>query len=124
MSTKKWAETQPTFETAFFQNRFTLWHIELNGKLNLLLSKFCLLFSRNAKMTPTDQTMLDVFLFFFLFYQTFKSSSSKKRFPKYAIGTACFKDCLLFHVIIGRHFLTTNLSLPTGFLQLPRYCVL
>ena len=55
-------ETQPTFETANFQNKFTLWHIELNvyiWKTKFTSHKqhffFGLIFSRNVEKTNTDQ---------------------------------------------------------------------
>ena len=65
-----------------------------------------ILFSRNAKETHTDQSILQCF---FLSLkrkdsQTFKRSRRKKIFSSvYVIGTTCFDECFLLHVITGKH---------------------
>ena len=89
-SPQKSAEAQPTFWTAFFQNKFKLWHIRLY--IQIWKTKFTsykqyfsgLIFLRNAKKTDTDQNILQAFLFCLKrsFLQTFNSSSCKKAFPK------------------------------------------
>ena len=74
----------------YFQNKFTLWHIRLNiyiWKTKFTSNKQCFsghLFSRNAKKTRTDQSILQAFLLCLKINvsRTFKSSSSKKLFPK------------------------------------------
>ena len=56
------AETQPTFKTAIFQNKLTLWYIRLNilkWKTKFSSHKqylFGFLFSRKAKKTPKKET--------------------------------------------------------------------
>ena len=74
----------------YFQNKFTLWHIWLNifiWKTKFTSNKQCFsghLFSRNAKKTHTDQSILQAFLLCLKINvsRTFKSSSCKKLFPK------------------------------------------
>ena len=74
----------------YFQNKFTLWHIRLNiyiWKTKFTSNKQCFsghLFSRNAKKTHTDQSILQAFLLCLKtnVSRTFKSSSCKKLFPK------------------------------------------
>ena len=58
------------FKTAVFYNKFTLRHIKPTSSLRHIKTKFaslkqylfCLLTSRNAKKTQTDQSMSQVFL--------------------------------------------------------------
>ena len=81
-------ETQPTVYTAIFQNKFPFSYIRLN--ICILKTKFTshkqyllgLLFSRNAKKTHTDQSMLQAFLACLKrnISQTFEISSCKKSF--------------------------------------------
>ena len=74
----------------YFQNKFTLWHIRLNiyiWKTKFTSNKQCFpghLFSRNAKKTHTDQSIVQAFLLCLKINVswTFKSSSCKKLFPK------------------------------------------
>ena len=74
----------------FFQNKFTIWHITLNihiWKTNFSFHKhylFGLFFSRNAKKTHTDQSILLTFLLCLRrkVSITLKSSSCKKVFRK------------------------------------------
>ena len=95
-----------------FQNKFTLWHIRLNTyiwKTKFFPHKhylFGVLFSRNAKKTHTDRSILPTFLLCLKrnILQTLKSSSFKKVFPSvYIMDTTCFDGCFLFRVITGRH---------------------
>ena len=73
-----------------FQNKFTFWYIRLNiyiWKTKFSSHKHCLfglLFSRNAKKTHTDQSILLTFLLCLKrnVSQTLKSSSCKKVFTK------------------------------------------
>ena len=74
----------------FFQNKFTLWHVRLNiyiWKTKFSSDKhylFGLLFSRNAKKTHTDQSILPTFILCLKrnVWQTLKGSSCKEVFPK------------------------------------------
>ena len=111
---QKQAETQPTFYTAIFQNKLTLWHIRLNIYIWKTKpsphkqSLFDLLFPRNAKKTHTDQSILQTFSLCLKRHvsHTFISSSCKNVFPKCGvIDTTCFDEFFLFHVITRRHYL-------------------
>ena len=105
----------------YFQNKFTLWHIRLNiyiWKTKFTSNKQCFsghLFSRNAKKTHTDQSILQAFLLCLKINvsRTFKSSSSKNFFPSlFIIDTTCFDESFLFHVITANSIFYTNKSLP------------
>ena len=62
-------ETQQTFETTIFQNKFTLWHIRVSMSISKTTFNsyeqyfFGLLFSANAKKTDTDQIHYKLFYF-------------------------------------------------------------
>ena len=114
----------------FFQNRFTLCHIRL--KIYIWKTKFSfhkhypfgILFSRNAKKTHADQSILPTF-WPCLKVAALWSSSCKNVLPSvYIMDATCFDECFLFHVITGRHsFLYTNLSLTKGLVQPPCCCI-
>ena len=54
-----------------------------------------------------------------------KVAAAKKSFPSVCtIYTTCFDECFVFHVICGRHYFYTNLSLPRGLVQPPCCCIL
>ena len=115
------------------RRKFTLWYIKLNPfiwKIKFASHKlylFGLLFSRNGKKTQTDQITTQVFLLCLnkTSHNPSKIATTKNFFRSvYVSGTACFDECLLFHVIIGRNYFYTNLSLPRGFLQPPYCCIL
>ena len=75
-------------------------------KLNLPLSRsiFCLLTSRNAKKTQTDQSMPCVFLQETT-HKSLKVVSAKSLFSSvYVIGTTCFSECFSFYVTTKRHY--------------------
>ena len=104
----------------YFSKSFTLWHIRLNiyiWKIKFSSHKhylFGLLFSRNAKKTHTDRSILPTFLLCLKrnVSQTLKSSSFKKVFPKCVYQGYNLLPCdnwkkdILFY---------TDLSLPRGF---------
>ena len=77
---QKYADTEPTLETAVFQNKFTLWYIRINvykWKTKITSYKqylFGLLARRNTKNTRTDHQIMPL--------TNFKSSGCKKLFPK------------------------------------------
>ena len=76
-------------------------------KINLLLIKIAyLLFSRNAKKTYTDQSILQ-FFYSLRKEKTCKPSkiaAAKSFSPSVCIiDITCFEECFLFHVITGRH---------------------
>ena len=87
---QKEAEVQPTFYTAIFQNKFTLWHSKLKNYIWKTKFPFHkqylpdLLFLRNAKKTHTDQSKLQTFSLCLKrnILQTFNRSSCKKVFSK------------------------------------------
>ena len=69
-----------------------------HGKLNLLLRRSINLdFSSPEMQRKLIQTKL---------YYMFFALSEKKhlRNQVYVIGTACFDECFLFHIIIGTHY--------------------
>ena len=90
MSATKIGGNTTNILNCYFQNKFTLWHIRLN--IYIWKTKFTSnkqyfsghLFSRNAKKTHTDQSILLTFLFYLKINvsRTFKRSSCKKLFPK------------------------------------------
>ena len=83
---------------------------------------FGLLFCKNAKKVHTDQIILQVFLLCLKrsVLQTFESSSCNKHFAKcLCYFRACFDECFLFHVIIGRNIFYKNLLLAEGPLEPP-----
>ena len=91
MSAKKiGGNTTKILNCYMFRNKLPLWHIRLNiyiWKTEFTSNKeyfFGLLFSRNAKKTDTDQSILPGLLFCLKrsYSQTFKSSSCKKVFCK------------------------------------------
>ena len=113
MSAKKIGGNTTNILNCYYQNKFTLWHTRLTiyiWKSKFSSSKqylFGLLFSRNAKETHTDQSILQIFLLSLKknISQTFKTAAPKKSFPNaYIIDTTFFDECFLFHVIIGRHY--------------------
>ena len=64
------------------------------------------LFSRNAKKTHADQSILPTSLLCLKrnISLTLKSSSCKKSLPNvYIMDTTCFNECFLFCVMTGRH---------------------
>ena len=90
--------------------------MSLHGKLKLLLkNSIYLIFSSLEILRRLIQTKL-YHEFFLLCLKrnvslTFRSSSCQKLISSvYVIGTACFDEFFLFHVIIGRHH-----SYPEGF---------
>ena len=100
------------FKTATFYNKFTLCQIKPNiyiQKTKFASRKqylFCLLTSRYAKKTRTDQSIPHVFLLCLKRNdpQAFKSGSCKNPFSSvHVIGTTCFDKCFLFYVVTGRH---------------------
>ena len=125
----KKAEIQLTFETFIFQNKFTLWHIRLNiyiWKIKFTFYKQYLLghlFSRNAKkyhnssfLTLSEKET---------YQKPSKVAPTKKYFPSvYTTDTTCFDECFSFHLITGRYYFYTNLSLLRGLVQPPCCCVL
>ena len=42
----------------------------------------------------------------------------------YVIDATCFNECVLFHVITGRHYILWKSVLTLGFFQLPYFCFL
>ena len=109
----------------FFNEKFTLWYIRTNiyiGKTKFTshwVYLFDLFFSRKAKKTHTDQSILQAFLVCLKrnVSQTFKCWSSKKKsFPRvYIIDKNCIYECFLFHVITGRHYFLHKLSFAQRF---------
>ena len=82
-----------------------------NGKLNLprINSIYLAFFSLTLQ-----KRLVQTKLYYKLFYYVWKEMSHKpskvagaKNFfaSVYVIGTACFDECILFHVIITRHYL-------------------
>ena len=76
-------------------------------KLNFPLSSsifFCLLTSRNAKKTQTDQNIPHIFLQETT-HKPLKVASAKSLFSSvYVTGTTCFSECFSFYVIPKRHY--------------------
>ena len=82
-------KTQPTFQAAIFQNKFTLFYIRLNIYIwKTMFSSpkqhlFGLPFFRIAKKTHIEQIILETFVLCLKWSisQTFKSNRCKKVFP-------------------------------------------
>ena len=96
------------FIIAVFHNKFTLCHIKPNTyrqKTKFAFHKqylFRLLISRNAKKTPTDQSIPSFFLLCMKRNdpQTFKSGTSKKPF----LQCVCYSYKMLRLITGGRYF--------------------
>ena len=110
----------------FFQNKFTSWHIKLD--VYICITKFTshkqyllgLPCSRNAKKTHTEQIIQQVFLLCLRrnVLQTSKVAASINFFPSiYVIGTGCFNEWLLLHLIIEKHDFLYKKSLRLYFLN-------
>ena len=107
---QKLAKTQPTFQNCCFsQYIYTSSHQTkyLHIENWICLSQavfFCLLTSRNAKKTQTDQSMPRVFLQETT-HKPLKVASAKSLFSSvYVIGKTCFGECFSFYVITKRHY--------------------
>ena len=108
--TKIDGNTTKTLNCYFFK-KFTFQRIRLN--IHIWKTKFSsrkhylfgLLFPRNAKKIHTDQSILLTFLLCLKrnVWQTLKSSSCKKVFPKCVYHGYNLLRCFLFLVITGRH---------------------
>ena len=131
---QKQAETQPTFETATFQIKFTLLHIRLNiwiwkTKFTSYKQYFFFLVFPSWEM---ERRPIQTKVYNKLFYpvskeasQTFKSRAAKKYFPSvFIIDATCFDECFLFYVITGHSIFYTNLLYPRGLVQPPCCCIL
>ena len=110
---QKQKQTQPIFQTAIFQNKFTLSHIKL--KIYIWKTKFTThkqyfygrLFSSNTTNAYIDQSIPQVFhsVWKEISHKLSKAAAAKSFFPSvYVNGTTCFGECFLFHVITGRHY--------------------
>ena len=98
-------------KTDVFLNKFTLFQIKPNiyiWKTKFDFHKqylFCLLTSRNAKKSPTDQSTFSYFVWKETIYKLLKVAAAKSLFSiVYVIGTTCFDECFWFYVIPGRHY--------------------
>ena len=75
------------------------------GKLNLLLiNNILVFFSRNTKKTHTDQIILQIFLLCLKRKKRLTRQLQKSFSQVYVTDTACFKECFLFHMILGRNY--------------------
>ena len=110
-ATKIGGGTTNVLNCYFSKKKKTLWYLPLRVCI-------CLLFSRKARKTHTDQSIIQAFLFCLKrnVSQTFKSSSCKKVFPNaYIIDKTCFNEFFLVYLTTGRHYFLYKFSITRMF---------
>ena len=91
------------------------------GKVNLFFIKsISLVFSFREMQRRLMRTKLCNKCFYSTWIETShkpsKVAAAKDFLPNvYVIGTACFDECFLFHVIIGRHYVSYKFIVTQGF---------
>ena len=126
MSATKISENTTNILNCYFQNKFTLWHIRLNTyiwKTKFTSNKqffSVLFFSRNAKKTDTDQSILQTFLLCLKknSHEPLKVAAAKNSLRSvFIIDSTRFDVTFLFHVITANSIFYTNKSFPRGLVQ-------